>query len=500
MDGWGHGSDPKRSAIAQANTSFVDSLYTNYPNAELTTFGEQVGLPKGQMGNSEVGHLNIGAGRIVFQELLKINNSISNGDFFENEVLLKAFGRAKSKNVPVHFVGLVSSGGVHSHIDHLKALIDLGEQLDVPEMLVHTFTDGRDSDPHSGLKHLQALLEFIDNKDVALASIIGRYYAMDRDKRWPRVKLAYDLLVNGKGLKSENALQSVENQYNENITDEFLKPIVLTDKNGYPRGKINEGDVVICFNFRTDRCRQISTVLTQEAFPEFDMKPINIDFITMTRYDEDFKNVGVIFENKNLQNTLGEILEKHSKSQIRIAETEKYPHVTYFFNGGREEAFKLEKRILAPSPKVATYDLQPEMSALEITEKLLLEVENETADFICLNFANTDMVGHTGVFQAAVKAAETVDACVERITTQALKSNYSILLTADHGNADCMINENGTPNTAHTKNPVPLIYISHEKLKSVRDGKLGDLAPTILKLMGIDIPIEMTGENLIADA
>ena len=499
MDGWGHGEDKDRSAIAHAKTPFVDSLYSKYPNSELITYGESVGLPHGQMGNSEVGHLNIGAGRVVFQDLLKINNAIHGGEFQKNGVLITALQAAKKRNAGVHLMGLVSSGGVHSHIEHLYALIDCIHNEKISRTYIHAFTDGRDSDPHSGKKHIENLQKKIEDTNVQLASIIGRYYAMDRDHRWERIKLAYDLMVYGKGEPYSNPVDAISMQYALGQTDEFLKPMALVDGDDNPVGCIKKDDLVICFNFRTDRCRQISEVFTQLAVEKYDMKPLDIAYVTMTRYDEDYKNIEVIFENENLQNTLGQVLEQNNLTQLRIAETEKYPHVTFFFSGGQEEPFQGEKRILVASPKVATYDLKPEMSAYELTEKLLPELKDGTFDFICLNFANTDMVGHTGVFSAAVKAAETVDQCVEQIVVEALKSGYSVLLTADHGNADCMINENGTPHTAHTKNPVPLFYISNSNDKNIKEGKLGDLAPTILKLMDIDVPNEMTGENLLKD-
>lgn len=498
MDGWGHGQVPSSDAIKAANTPFVDSLYNKYPNTELITCGEAVGLPDGQMGNSEVGHLNIGAGRIVYQELQRINIAIRDGEIDTNETLLGAFEAAKAQNSTLHFIGLVSDGGVHSHTEHLKGLCTLAQKHDVPNVVVHAFTDGRDTDPQGGKEYVADLLPHLNSTGTKLASICGRYYAMDRDKRWERVKLAYDALTKGVGHNAHDALIAIQESYDNGVTDEFIKPIILTDENGQPIATIKDGDVVICFNFRTDRCREITMTLTQQAFPEQDMHPLKLHYVTMTEYDKTYKNVGVIFHNDNLKNTLGEVLEANGKKQIRIAETEKYPHVTFFFSGGREQEFDGEKRIMLPSPKeVATYDLKPEMSANEITEAILPEIDAQTADFICLNFANTDMVGHTGVWEAAIKAAETVDNCVSQIIPLALEKGYTIFLTADHGNSDYLINEDGSPNTAHTLNPVPLFVISNTYKGNVKPGKLGDLAPSILKIMGIDIPKEMTGNILV---
>jgi 2,3-bisphosphoglycerate-independent phosphoglycerate mutase len=498
MDGWGHGQVPKADAIAHANAPFVKSLYTKYPNTELITCGEAVGLPNGQMGNSEVGHLNIGAGRIVYQELQRVNVAIRNGELATNKALLEAFNTAKSKNVTLHYMGLVSDGGVHSHIAHLEVLCSLAKDNNVPKVAVHAFTDGRDTDPKSGYGFMKQLQEHLSKTGGKLASVTGRYYAMDRDKRWDRVKLAYDALVHGAGIKTKDPLAAIQNSYAENVSDEFIKPIIITDSKDEPIATIKEDDVVICFNFRTDRCREITTALTQQAFPEQNMQPLNLHYITMTEYDKTFKNVAIIFDNKDLIHTLGEVLADNGKKQIRIAETEKYPHVTFFFSGGREKEFDGEKRIMIPSPRtVATYDQKPEMSAYEVTEAILPEIENQTADFICLNFANADMVGHTGVWDAVIKAVETVDACVSRIVPLALEKGYAVFLTADHGNADYMINEDGTPNTAHTLNPVPLFLISNDYKGSLRPGKLGDIAPSILKYMGLPIPREMTGNILI---
>jgi 2,3-bisphosphoglycerate-independent phosphoglycerate mutase len=498
MDGWGHGQIPASDAIKNANTPFVDSLYNKYPNTELVTCGEEVGLPAGQMGNSEVGHLNLGAGRIVYQELQRIHVAVREGELATNPVLLNAFELAKQPGKTLHFIGLVSDGGVHSHIDHLKALCSLAQEHHLPDVAIHAFTDGRDTDPQGGYEYINELEQHIAGTGVKLASICGRYYAMDRDKRWERVKLCYDALVHGMGQCSTNLLDSIQQSYNQGITDEFIQPVIAVDADGKPLATIKEGDVVVCFNFRTDRCREITQVLTQQDFPEFHMHPLQLHYVTMTEYDKTYKNVGVIFYNDNLDNTLGQVLGQYGKTQIRIAETEKYPHVTFFFSGGREKEFIGERRIMAPSPKdVATYDLKPEMSAYELTAAILPEIAAQSADFICMNFANADMVGHTGVWSAAIKAVETVDNCVSQIIPLALANGYTILLTADHGNSDYLVNEDGSPNTAHTLNPVPLFVISNDYNGVVRPGKLGDIAPTILKIMGIPVPPQMTGNVLI---
>ena len=496
MDGWGLGKIKSADAIQNANVPFVTSLYKKYPNTTLVTCGEAVGLPEGQMGNSEVGHLNLGAGRIVYQELQRINVAIKNGEFAKNEELLSSIKFAKDNNKPLHLIGLVSDGGVHSHINHVKAIVDGCKEQGLSEVYVHAFTDGRDCDPKSGLGFIKDLQNHLDNSVGKIATITGRYYAMDRDKRWERVKFAYDAMVNGIGEQSNDILKSIETSYANNITDEFIKPIINSSiVNG--QSFIKDGDAVICFNFRTDRCREITHVLTQEDHPEQNMHALKLHYTTMTEYDKTFKEVHVIFENDNLNNTLGEVLANNGKKQIRIAETEKYPHVTFFFSGGREKEFDGETRIMAASPKVATYDLQPEMSANELADKLVPEIEKEYADFICLNFANADMVGHTGVFSAVVKAVETVDKCVERVVSAALQHGYTIFLTADHGNADYMINEDGTPNTQHSMNLVPLFVIDKDWHGNLKSGKLGDIAPTILTMMGLPIPKEMTGNVLI---
>lgn len=500
MDGWGKGKVASSDAIQHAHVPFVQSLYHTYPNTTLTTCGELVGLPEGQMGNSEVGHLNLGAGRIVYQELQRINVAIKNGTFQKNEVLLSAIQYAKKNNRKLHLLGLVSDGGVHSHTSHLKAITDVCKSEGLTNVFIHAFTDGRDTDPKSGLGFVKDLENHLVQSTGKIATVIGRYFAMDRDKRWERVKLAYDAMVKGVGEKASTASNAIHHAYSENITDEFIKPIIITDDNNQPLATIQEGDAVICFNFRTDRCREITEVLTQKDFQEFNMHKLSIEFTTMTEYDSTFKHIHVIFNNDNLTHTLGEVLEQHGKTQIRIAETEKYPHVTFFFSGGREVPFEGERRIMAASPKVATYDLQPEMSAIELTDKIIPEIQNQSTDFICLNYANADMVGHTGVWQAVVKAVETVDQCVKRVVEAALENGYTVFLTADHGNADYMKNEDGSPNTAHSLNPVPLFIIDKEWKGEIKSGKLGDIAPTILGFMNLPIPSDMTGEVLAKHA
>ena len=491
LDGWGKSPDPKVSAIENANTPFVDSLYSKYANADLRTDGMNVGLPEGQMGNSEVGHMNLGAGRIVYQDFAKINKAVQD-DTLKNETTLKAaIDYAKSNNKPVHFLGLVSDGGVHSHINHLKALITIAENNGIQKSYVHAFTDGRDVDPKSGKGFLTDLEEFCSDKKTVLASVIGRYFAMDRDKRWERVKKTYDLLVNGIGESFTSVSDALQRSYDNGKTDEFIEPIVF-DK----QGKINEGDVIIFFNFRTDRGRELTQVLNQQDFPEVDMKKIDLYYVTMTNYDDSFKGIKVIYDKDNIKDTLGETLEKAGKKQIRIAETEKYPHVTFFFNGGREKPFEGESRILCPSPKVATYDLQPEMSAYDIRDAIVPELQKGQVDFVCLNFANPDMVGHTGSMPAAIKACEVVDECAKDVITAGLDNGYATILIADHGNCDTMINADGSPNTAHTTNPVPLILIDND-ITSIQDGVLGDIAPTILKMMGVEQPKAMTQKALV---
>ncbi|WP_026764976.1 2,3-bisphosphoglycerate-independent phosphoglycerate mutase [Sediminibacterium salmoneum] len=496
MDGWGLGQVKAADAIQHAHVPFVSSLYHQYPNTTLITCGEEVGLPEGQMGNSEVGHLNLGAGRIVYQELQRINVAVRDGSLANNPALLAAINEARKPGKKLHLLGLVSDGGVHSHTNHLKALCSIFHEQGLQNVYIHAFTDGRDTDPKSGMGYVQSLENHLKASTGTIATVSGRYYAMDRDKRWERVALAYHCLVNAKGNQASSAAEAIASSYAAGVTDEFILPTVITDAKGQPTATIAEGDVVIAFNFRTDRCREITEVLTQQAFPEHQMQPLPLHYTTMTQYDQTFKNVHVVFENDNLTNTLGEVLAAHGKKQIRIAETEKYPHVTFFFSGGRELPFEGESRIMAASPKVATYDLQPEMSADELTDKLLPEIAAESADFICLNFANADMVGHTGVFEAVVKAVETVDRCVAKIVTLALEHGYAIFLTADHGNADYLINDDGSPNTAHTLNPVPLFVIDKTWKGEVKPGKLGDIAPTILSFMNIPVPSEMTGTIL----
>ncbi|MBO0322620.1 2,3-bisphosphoglycerate-independent phosphoglycerate mutase [Muricauda sp. CAU 1633] len=496
LDGWGKSPDPKVSAIAQANTPFVDSLYTQYPNANLLTDGMNVGLPEGQMGNSEVGHMNLGAGRIVYQDLAKINKAVKEDTLKEEKVLKEAFEYAKTNNKAVHFLGLVSDGGVHSHIDHLKALIKAADDSGVKNSFIHAFTDGRDVDPKSGKGFLIDLTHFCSDKNTKLATVVGRYYAMDRDKRWERVKLAYDVMVNADGENVQDISDAMQKSYDEGVTDEFIKPLVLTGADGLPLTKITEGDVIIFFNFRTDRGRELTQALSQQDFHEQNMHKMDLYYVTMTNYDDSFKGIKVVYDKENIKDTLGEVLAKNGKKQIRIAETEKYPHVTFFFNGGREEPFEGEKRILCPSPKVATYDLQPEMSAYDIRDAIIPELKKGEADFVCLNFANPDMVGHTGVMEAAIKACETVDECAKDVITAGLENGYSTIVIADHGNCDTMINPDGSPNTAHTTNPVPLILVDKD-IKEIKGGVLGDIAPTILKMIGIPQPKLMTQKPLV---
>ena len=496
LDGWGKSPDPKVSAIDNANTPFIDSLYSKYPNAQLRTDGLNVGLPEGQMGNSEVGHMNLGAGRIVYQDLAKINLAVANKTMNQEKPLMDAFDYAKNNNKAVHFLGLVSDGGVHSHTSHLRGLIDVAEAEGVKKMFVHGFTDGRDVDPKSGANYISDLENYLKNTNAKLASVIGRYYAMDRDKRWERVKLAYDLIVNGIGTKTQNIIESIKQSYANDITDEFIQPIVLTDDDNNPISVIKEDDVVIFFNVRTDRGRELTEALSQKDFHEQNMHKLNLYYVTMTNYDETYSNVHVIYDKDNITETLVEVLEKAHKKQIRIAETEKYPHVTFFFSGGREEPFEGESRILKNSPKVATYDLQPEMSAFELKDALIPELQKGEVDFVCLNFANGDMVGHTGVMEAAIKACEAVDVCVKEVVETAIENNYTTIIIADHGNCETMINPDGTPNTAHTTNPVPIILVDKD-LKNINNGVLGDIAPTILELMGINKPEAMTCKSLL---
>ncbi len=494
LDGWGLGDTSKSDAIYNANTPFVDSLYTKYPNSKLKTFGQYVGLPKGQMGNSEVGHLNIGAGRIVYQDLAKINLSCEDNSIAQMENLKKSFAYAVQNKKPLHLIGLVSDGGIHSHQNHLYKLCQLANKAGVKNVFIHAFTDGRDCDPKSGKGFIKKLEQNLFGAKIA--SVCGRYYAMDRDKRWERIKLSYDLMIKAKGEKSQNLQESIQNSYNSGVTDEFIKPLIAVDEKDQPIAQIKENDAVICFNFRTDRCRQITTVLTQTSFPEFEMDTLNLHYTTLTNYDKTFKNIEVIYDKENIKNTLGEVLEQNKKSQIRIAETEKYPHVTFFFSGGREKEFVGEKRIIVNSPKVPTYDLQPQMSAPEVTATIISELEKGATDFVCLNFANPDMVGHTGNYNAIVKAIETVDVCTQKVVEAGLKNDYAFLIIADHGNADFAINTDGTPNTSHSTNPVPCFALN-TGFNKIENGKLADIAPTILQIMGIKAPNEMTGKSLI---
>jgi 2,3-bisphosphoglycerate-independent phosphoglycerate mutase len=496
LDGWGKSPDPKVSAIDNANVPFINSLYTKYPSAQLRTDGLNVGLPEGQMGNSEVGHMNLGAGRIVYQDLAKINLAVANATLAKEQVLIDAFNYAKANDKKVHFLGLVSDGGVHSHTSHLRGLIDASQEYGLNKVFIHAFTDGRDVDPKSGKKYLQDLQDYIATTPVKIASVIGRYYAMDRDKRWERVKLAYDLLVNGTGTATTDVITSIANSYVNDVTDEFIQPLVSVDADGKPLAVIEEDDVVIFFNFRTDRGRELTEALSQQDFHEQNMHKLNLYYVTLTNYDETYQNVKVVYNKDNITETLGEVLEKANKKQIRIAETEKYPHVTFFFSGGRETPFEGESRILRNSPKVATYDLQPEMSAYELKDALVPELHKGEVDFVCLNFANGDMVGHTGIMEAAIKACEAVDICVKEVVEAALANDYTTIIIADHGNCETMINPDGSPNTAHTTNPVPIILVDKD-LKKINDGVLGDIAPTILELMGVAQPAAMTSHSLL---
>ena len=496
LDGWGITQDPKASAIYNAKTPYINSLYNKYAHASLRTDGEHVGLPEGQMGNSEVGHMNLGAGRIVYQNLARINKAVKENTLGKEKALLDTFKYAKENNKKVHLLGLVSDGGIHSHINHLKGILDIAKEHEVANVFVHAFSDGRDCDPKSGGKFINDLQDYMKESTGELASVTGRYYAMDRDNRWERIKIAYDGLVNGVGTRTKDVVAAIQQNYDAGLTDEFHKPILITDEENQPKAQIKEGDAVLFFNYRTDRGRELTNALSQNDFPEEEMKKLDLYFTTITLYDESFQNINVIYKNDNIKNTLGEVISKAGKKQIRIAETEKYPHVTFFFSGGQEAPFNGESRILKNSPKVATYDLQPEMSAYELTDALCEDLEKATADFVCLNFANGDMVGHTGIMEAAIKACETVDTCAKTVIETGLKNGYTTLLIADHGNCETMINPDGSPNTAHTTNPVPFVLID-EDLKSIKNGILGDIAPTILDLMGIEQPSEMTQKSLL---
>ena len=494
LDGWGHGDKTKSDAIFNASTPFIDSLYTKYPNSELLTDGENVGLPKGQMGNSEVGHLNIGAGRIVHQDLVRINKACLDGSIENTQALKESFSYVKKNNTKLHLIGLVSDGGIHSHQDHLYKLCELAQRNQLDKVFIHAFTDGRDCDPRSG----KGLIKKLEQKlyGAKIATVCGRYYSMDRDKRWDRIKLAYDMMVKGIGKKTTNITDDIQSSYDNDITDEFVKPIINTDSNGNPIAKIEDGDAVICFNFRTDRCREITTSLTQNNMTDFGMQTLDLHYTTMTNYDATFKNINVIYNKKNIKNTLGEVIKRNKLKQLRIAETEKYPHVTFFFSGGREKEFDGERRIMIDSPKVATYDLKPEMSALDVSTSVMKEIDQQKFDFICLNFANPDMVGHTGNYQAITKAVETIDFCTQKVVDCSLSNDYAIVIIADHGNADLVLNKDFTSNTAHSKNPVPC-FVLGTKHKKLENGILADIAPTILTIMGVDKPKEMTGKNLI---
>lgn len=498
LDGWGIGNKSKSDVIFNANTPYIDSLYTKYPHSQLQTSGNNVGLPEGQMGNSEVGHLNIGAGRVVYQDLVRINKAVEDNSIAENKALVNAFNYAKENSKAVHFIGLVSDGGVHSSDKHLYKLCDLTKDHGLDKVFIHALTDGRDVDPRSGKGFIQNLENHLEKSNGEIASLVGRYYAMDRDKRWERVKEAYDLFVHGKGKQSKDMVQSVQDSYNEEVTDEFIKPVVKVDSDGNPVGKIQPDDVVICFNFRTDRLREMTMVLSQQDMPEHEMKSMPLHYVTLTRYDESFKNINIAYDKDNLKNTLGEVLADNGKKQIRIAETEKYAHVTFFFSGGREQEYDNEKRIMISSPKVATYDMQPEMSAYLVKDAIVEELKNKETDFVCLNFANGDMVGHTGVYEAITKAVEAVDQCVSEVVETAKANGYEVIIIADHGNADHALNDDGSENTAHSLNPVPFILVS-DRFKKVQNGILADVAPTILNLMGLDLSEEMTGKNLVIE-
>jgi 2,3-bisphosphoglycerate-independent phosphoglycerate mutase len=496
LDGWGITQDPKVSAIYNAKTPFINGLYDTYPHAELRTDGEHVGLPEGQMGNSEVGHMNLGAGRIVYQNLARINKAVKEKTLGKEKVLLDTFKYAKENNKNVHLLGLVSNGGIHAHIEHLKGILDVAKENEVDNVFLHAFTDGRDCDPKSGTYFINEVQEYMKESTGELATVTGRYYAMDRDNRWERVKIGYDGIVNGIGAKTTDILATINNNYENGLTDEFHKPIIITNEDGSPKTQIKEGDAIIFFNYRTDRGRELTNALSQNDFPEFGMKKLELYFTTMTLYDASFSGINTIYNTDNIKNTLGEVLSKAGKKQIRIAETEKYPHVTFFFSGGQEAPFEGESRILRNSPKVATYDLKPEMSAYELKDVLCESLEKGEADFVCLNFANGDMVGHTGIMEAAIKACEAVDECAKAVIETGLRNGYSILLIADHGNCETMMNPDGSPHTAHTTNPVPFILIDKE-IKSINSGVLGDIAPTILELIGVNQPTEMTQKSLL---
>lgn len=499
LDGWGKGKKDKADIISAANTPYMDSLQEKYPAAELLTDGENVGLPKGQMGNSEVGHLNIGAGRVVYQDLVKINKAVEDDSIAENETLKEALTYAKENNKGVHFLGLLSDGGVHSMDTHVYKLADITGDYGLDKVYIHALTDGRDTDPRSGYGYIKNLLDHLEKSNGKLATITGRYFTMDRDKRWERIKVGYDALVKGEGeQKTQDMLAAIKKSYDDGTTDEFIKPIINVDENGKPIGTIEEGDVVICFNFRTDRLREITTVLTQQDMPDHGMKTVPLHYLTMTKYDKTFKGVKVVYDKEFITNTMGEIVANAGKKQIRIAETEKYAHVTFFFNGGREEEFEGEKRIMVPSPKVATYDLQPEMSAYEVKDKIVAELKKQETDLVVLNFANGDMVGHTGVYEAIKKAVEAVDECLKEVVETGKENGYEALIIADHGNADNAVNADGSPNTAHSMNPVPAVLVT-KRFKKIKNGILADVSPTLIQMMGLEQPGEMTGKSIISE-
>ena len=496
LDGWGIGDGSVADVISCVPTPNLTSFKKNYPNSRLHACGEDVGLPDGQMGNSEVGHLNIGAGRVIYQDLVKINMECKTGDIKKNSVIMDAFSYARDNEKQVHFFGLLSDGGVHSLDKHLYALCDMANEYSLKKVFIHGFGDGRDTDPRSGKGYMKNLLKHLKKSNGKVASFVGRYYAMDRDKRWERIKEAYDLIVNGKGTPTTDILDAMQKSYDNGVTDEFMKPIVVVDEKGEAMGKVKPGDVIVFFNFRNDRAKELTIALTQKDLPEFGMKTMPLHYCTMTPYDATFKGLHIIYPKENANNTIGEVLSNAGKTQLRIAETEKYAHVTFFFSGGREEIFIKEDRILIPSPKVATYDLQPEMSAYGVRDAVIKAINSEKYDFICLNFANGDMVGHTGVYKAIEKAVATVDECAGAVANAAKSKGYDILIMADHGNADKALNEDGTPNTAHSLNPVPSILISDD-YKSIKEGILADVAPTLLTIMGVPIPKEMTGKVLV---
>jgi len=496
LDGWGIGNHSQSDAIEVGETPYIDSLMKKYPHSQLLTCGEHVGLPDGVMGNSEVGHLNIGAGRVIYQDLVRINKEVRENTIAKNQTLTDAFAYAKEHNKAVHFIGMISDAGVHSMDTHLFKLCDITKEYGLKKVFIHALTDGRDTDPKSGYGHIKNLEDHLKKSNGVIATLVGRYYTMDRDKRWERVKEGYDLMVNGKGKQTQNILQAIQESYAEDITDEFIKPVVRVDENNQPIGSIKNDDVVICFNYRTDRLREITTMLTQQDMPDYGTKTLNLYYVTMTRYDEKFKNIRVIYDKDDVSNTLGEMVSKSGYKQLRIAETEKYAHVTFFFSGGREDPFENEKRILIQSPKVATYDLQPEMSAFAVADAVTAELKTKENKFICLNFANGDMVGHTGIFDAILKAVKTVDSCVKQVVETAIENGYQALIIADHGNADYAMNEDGSPNTQHSLNPVPCILVS-EKFKSIESGILADVAPTMLTILDMDVPNEMGGKVLV---